>query len=194
MKKLAIKKNTLTFVIGKTGSFKTRYFKTYAKSYNFSYIGTILKEIAIISSSIGKYFNIEKILKKNLKSMEELALLTIISSLSNNKNLIIDNLFSFLTLKEKTKLINYLNKNQYTAIIITKNIEDILFGDNVVLFNNNEIVLNDKKEAIYKEEKTLKRLGLNLPFITNLSIQLNIYGLIDKIYDDEEKMIGDIWK
>lgn len=193
MQKLTIKKNTVTFVIGKTGSFKTRYFKTYAKNYNFSYIGTILKELAI-PSSLNKYFNVEKTLRKNLKSTEELAFLTIISSLQNNKNLIIDNLFSFLTLKEKTKLINYLNKNKYTAIIITKNIEDILFGDNVVLFNNNEIVLNNKKEIIYKEEKSLKRLGLNLPFIINLSIQLNIYDLINKIYDNEEKMIGDIWK
>lgn len=193
MNKLAIKKNQITFIIGTTASSKTIILKKIAKNDNLLYIEKISENNLNIDPLFIKQFGIKNIITKKLKSKEELALLTIISKLLN-KEIIIDNLFSYLNLKNKTKLINYFKKNKYTIIIISKNIEDILFSDNIILINNNEILINCKKEEIYKEEKILKRLGLNLPFIINLSIQLNIYDLIKKIYYKDEEMIGDLWK
>ena len=45
-----------------------------------------------------------------------------------------------------------------------------------------------------KEEKLLKRLGYKLPFIYDLSLQLNYYEVINKIYLDNKSLEEAVWK
>ena len=45
-----------------------------------------------------------------------------------------------------------------------------------------------------KEEQLLKRLGFNLPFLVDLSIQLGYYGLLNEIITNNRKMIKAVWK
>ena len=47
--------------------------------------------------------------------------------------------------------------------------------------------------SVLKEEKILKNLGFSLPFIYDLSLQLNYYGLIDSIYLDEKVLVDKLW-
>ena len=49
------------------------------------------------------------------------------------------------------------------------------------------------KEDILKEEKILKKLGFNLPFIVELSNGLKYYGLVNKLYYDNESLVSDLW-
>ena len=44
-----------------------------------------------------------------------------------------------------------------------------------------------------KEEKLIKRLGFKLPFMFDLSLQLNYYEVLDNVYLDKDKMIEKIW-
>ena len=39
----------------------------------------------------------------------------------------------------------------------------------------------------------IKKIGLDLPFIVDLSIKLKYYGLVNKIYFNMEELIGAIW-
>jgi hypothetical protein len=47
---------------------------------------------------------------------------------------------------------------------------------------------------VLEEEKILKRLGFSLPFMIDLSIQLKLYGLINKTYLSKEAMVKNLWK
>ena len=45
-----------------------------------------------------------------------------------------------------------------------------------------------------KNVTMINRLGIEIPFIVDLSSKLKLYGLIDDIYFDEETLVNDIWK
>ena len=45
-----------------------------------------------------------------------------------------------------------------------------------------------------EKDTLLNRIGLELPFIIDLSSKLKLYGLIDDLYVDIDKLVFDIWK
>ena len=50
------------------------------------------------------------------------------------------------------------------------------------------------KEDVLREEKIFNKIGLDLPFIVELSIKLNYYGLLDKICFSNSELVQSIWK
>ena len=62
-----------------------------------------------------------------------------------------------------------------------------------MVYDNNNLVIEGKKETILKEEKLLKKLGYGLPFVVDLSTQLNYYGVFTKIYYEMDDLVGDLW-
>jgi len=54
--------------------------------------------------------------------------------------------------------------------------------------------MEGKKELVLQEEKILKKLGFNLPFIVELSNGLKYYGVIDKVYFNNEELVNVLWK
>ena len=63
----------------------------------------------------------------------------------------------------------------------------------MVLYNKINAI-DGKTLDVLKEEKILKRLGLNLPFYLDLSIQLKLYGLINRTYLNKEDLVKHLWK
>ena len=49
------------------------------------------------------------------------------------------------------------------------------------------------KKKPFVEEKLLKRLGFGLPFIVDLSLSLEFYDILDKIYYDTSSLVGELW-
>ena len=76
---------------------------------------------------------------------------------------------------------------------MTNNMEDTLLWENIIIMDKGKIVLNDKKENIFMKYDDIKKIGLDLPFIVDLSIKLKYYGLVNKIYFNMEELIGAIW-
>lgn len=149
------------------------------------------------SKEIIKLFNIEDLLKENYEDLgiEDKCLIKIASYLSVENNIIVfDDILSYLNKDKKERVIKYIKSKKVTVINFTSNIEETLYGQNLLVSNNDEIILYGETLEILKNEKQLKDLGLYLPFIIDLSIQLNLYGLIKKVYKDEKKLIGDLWK
>ena len=72
--------------------------------------------------------------------------------------------------------------------------ENLLDSDYLIILYNKGIAMEGKTLECLKEEKILKRLGFNLPFMVDLSIQLGYYGLLNEIITNERKMIKTIWK
>jgi len=111
-----------------------------------------------------------------------------------HKLLVIDDLLTFVDRDIKQAIIKYLKEKEIRFINITSDIEDTLLTDYLIVMYDGRIALEGKTLEVLQEEKILKRLGFNLPFIVDLSIQLKYYGLVDKIYLDQEELVNILWK
>ena len=78
-------------------------------------------------------------------------------------------------------------------INITTYMDDTLLGDNIIIMDKGKIVLNGTKEDVFEQNDIIKKVGLDLPFIIDLSIKLKYYGLVDRIYFNMEELIDVIW-
>ena len=94
----------------------------------------------------------------------------------------------------KLLLLNYLNSKNILLINVTTNMEDVLYTDYVLCIYKGISAIDGKTLDVLENEKLLKRLGLSLPFMVDLSIQLKLYGLINKIYLNKEAMVKNLWK
>lgn len=146
---------------------------------------------------IIKYFEIENIIDKNIEELNinDQILIKILSSLITSPEIIcFDNVISFLSASNKIKLFNYLNKEKINYILITNDIEETLLTDYIVCLYNGKLAIEGPTIGVLQEEKLLRRIGFNLPFYIDLSIQLGYYGLLDGLCLTKEDMVKSLWK
>ncbi|MFV0250277.1 MAG: ATP-binding cassette domain-containing protein [Bacilli bacterium] len=161
-------------------------------------------EVAYILKSSNldliNYFDIKEILYFNYNTLSEnqKILVKLVLKLSVDTDIIlIDDIYSKLTLKYKEKLFKYLkkeNKNNKTIIYVTKDIEDSLISKNIIVLNGGKVEFYGKSDILYKNENLLKSNNLELPFMISLSNKLKYYGLVDKVILNMKKMVDIIWK
>ncbi len=145
-------------------------------------------------SSLLIYFDVEDLKNKELSKKDKMVI-AIMKALSLKREvLILDNIFNYLDSSFKKKLIKYLKDNNITLINIVSNEEDTLYTDYLIVLYRGEIAIEGPTLSVFKEEKLIRRLGFNLPFYVDLSIQLGLYGLLDDIYLNKEAMVKNIWK
>lgn len=150
---------------------------------------------------IVELLDIKELLKKSMNQLscgekQLVSLATIL--IKEPKVLIIDEAFSMIDGITKSKLLKILKKinknNEMTIIYITNDINETIYSDRVIVLDEGKKVLDGSKDTIYKEEKLLKKIGLNLPFMVDLSNKLSYYGLIDKTMLNMENMVDKLWK
>lgn len=151
--------------------------------------------------NIIKQFNLESILKKDphkLSRGEKQKVTIATALLKSPKILILDEALAMIDHQSKMKILSILKKvhkeTDITIIMISDDPNDCLFGDHIVLMKEGTVIKQGLKEEICKEEKLFNQLGLELPFMVDLSIKLQYYGLIDKIIYDMNEMVDTIWK
>lgn len=112
--------------------------------------------------------------------------------------LILDSALETFDRDEKNKIIKLIKKkikkNNMTVINLTCDSEEALLSDNVSIISNGQVILSESKKKFFENENILLENGLELPFIINLSSKLKFYGLLNKNYFDEKKMVKDLWK
>ena len=54
--------------------------------------------------------------------------------------------------------------------------------------------MEGKTNSILNEDDILNKVGLELPFMENLSKKLQFYEVIDKVYQDMDDLVNDLWK
>ena len=148
-----------------------------------------------ISNDIFELFHEEKLIhKKDLTKIDELKL-KILASLNTNKTVFVFfDVLTYLDKDFKERLIRYLILNKKRIINYTTDIEETLLLDYLVVLHENKIIMEGKNELVLQEEKILKKLGFNLPFIVELSNGLKYYGVIDKVYFNNEELVNVLWK
>lgn len=208
-----------TTIIGLSGCGKSTFIRLI--NNDFKYDGEILfdgniiiidgnfnYENILVSKLIKKYYSkniynkiineydLKNIISKKVSDLNEqdkIKLLFCLKLSSKGDIVIIDNLLNKLNCHNKDIIVKILNKLKINVINMTNNMEDTLFGENIIIMDKGKIMLNDKKENIFMKYDDIKKIGLDLPFIVDLSIKLKYYGLVNKIYFSMEELIGAIW-
>lgn len=148
----------------------------------------MITNVTIISTNLNKNilnnYKDYKIIDKSF-SYEELL---------NYQKVIFFNVLSNLKDEEIKKLYDFLNVNNIAFINITNNIEEVLYTNYLIIYDDIRIIAEGNTLELLKNEKLFKRLGFKLPFIIELSLLLKDYNLVNKIYIDKESLVGDLWK
>lgn len=132
--------------------------------------------------------------KKNLTLIDEIKI-NLLSCIETNKDTIV--FFNILTYTDnifKNKLINKLKENNKRIINFTTDIEETLLLEYLIVLKDSKIIMEGNTKAVLNEEKILKKLGFNRPFIVELSTNLLYYNIVDKVYYSSESLVNDIWK
>ena len=145
---------------------------------------------------VNSFFNEEKLQQNpNSLSFYDQKILNICAKLYQNANLFfIDDIYTFLKQEDRKRFNEYFEQNDITTVIISKNIELALEYPYMIILNDGNVAIEGKTMQVLKEEKLLKRLGIGLPFYIDVSLQLNLYNLIDKIYLNKEELADALWK
>lgn len=110
--------------------------------------------------------------------------------------LLLDNIFCYFDRYSKIEFIGLLKKYQFlynfTIILTINTLDDSIFSDRLIVINDGGILIDGSPENIFKEEKLLKLIGLNVPINYELHSKLNLYGLIKGSSFDIDDMVMEI--
>lgn len=110
-----------------------------------------------------------------------------------SKIVVFNESLSVLSNKEKKEIFDLLDKQNINYVNVTSNIEDSLFGDYVIVYDEDMKVLEGNRDVVLKNEKILKKLGFGVPFVVDLSIQLMYYDILDRVYYDVDNLLEALW-
>ena len=114
--------------------------------------------------------------------------------LSKPKFLFLDDILFDFSLQDKKELLQILKQQNITLFYFTSNIDDVFLFPYLGVMGQNGILIEGETHLVLQEEKILKRLGYQLPFLIDLSLQLKSYGLIDQIYTNFKELTYALWK
>ena len=166
-------------------------------AFHLHELGYRYDEINTKITSILRYFKMEKLEHESLDNLylEDRMMVKILSYLIIKPEVFaIDDLLSYLDDKRIDKILSYLKENNISLICVTTNLEFLLKSDNVVVMNNFKSIMNSNVQSVLNGNSILPYIGLKLPFIVDLSQNLILYDLIDKVYTEDGKLVSKLWK
>ena len=138
--------------------------------------------------------NISKNILNNYKDYQLIENNFVVSELLKYPKIIFFNALNKLESEEIKELYNILKSNNIKYINVTNNVEEVLLTSNLIVYMDEKEVVSGDTLEVLKNEKLLKRIGLELPFMVELSMYLQDYNLVDKIYLDKNELEGVLWK
>ncbi len=160
-------------------------------------LGYSNKEIKERLEEFSEIFKLKDILKLSIYdlTLEKKILVKILSLLIiKPKIFAIDNLVGYLSKSYQDILFKYIKEQDMNFINITSNPEDLLRSDDVVVLNDFKAIYCDNAENLVIGNSILPYMGMKMPFIADLSQNLILYGLIDKVYLSKRKLVDKLWK
>lgn len=95
--------------------------------------------------------------------------------------------------EEIKELFSLLKEHHIDYINVTNNHEQVLLTDYLIIYDKEKVLIEGSTLEVLKQEKLLKRLGIVLPFMVELSLLLQDYGLIKDIYLDYNSLEHALW-
>ena len=107
--------------------------------------------------------------------------------------IVFDNILCYVNNNDLDNVFAYAKSKKMSIINITVSLKEAMKSDyNIYLYNGN-IVMEGTWKSCFSEEKILKRLGYELPFMYDLSLQLSYYKVLDGPCIDSGELINKIW-
>ena len=160
---------------------------------------TLEKELNNIN--LVKGLRIKSILNKNIKDLtiKEKVLAQIAIALDTKPQvLLLDNIFIYFNDKEReeifTFLRNFQKKYNLTVLLTTIDLRDSLYTDYLYIIGNKKIILKGEPIKVLEKDNILNKVGLNIPFMADLSVKLKDYDLLDSIILEKDRMVDILWK
>lgn len=160
---------------------------------------TLEKELNNIN--LVKGLRIKSILNKNIKDLtiKEKVLAQIAIALDTKPQvLLLDNIFIYFNDKEReeifTFLRNFQKKYNLTVVLTTIDLKDSLYTDYLYIIGNKKIILKGEPIKVLEKDNILNKVGLNIPFMADLSVKLKDYDLLDSIILEKDRMVDILWK
>ena len=160
---------------------------------------TLEKELNNIN--LVKGLRIKSILNKNIKDLtiKEKVLAQIAIALDTKPQvLLLDNIFIYFNDKEReeifTFLRNFQKKYNITVLLTTIDLRDSLYTDYLYIIGNKKIILKGEPIKVLEKDNILNKVGLNIPFMADLSVKLKDYDLLDSIILEKDRMVDILWK
>lgn len=167
--------------------------------YNKCYLE--YKEKEQIINYIIKGLKIKKILTKDIKTLNsrEITLTQIAIALINKPRLLlIDSLDIYFNLEDQKTIINflkdYISAYGLTVVITTTDLEISLETNYLYIIDKGDLVLSGTPQEVLQKDNVINKIGLNIPFMIDLSVKLRDYDLITKLETDYDRMIEALWK
>ena len=156
------------------------------------------KPINIISKDLIKKLRLKDFINKRKEELtnKELILIQIAIALSNNpKILLLDDVFTYLDKKEIEDVVKTIKTyKDLTTILSTINLNDSLYTDYLYIINDKKIILKGEPLKVLEKDNILNKVGLNIPFMPDLSVKLKDYDLLDSIILEKDRMVDILWK
>ena len=168
---------------------------------------TLYEELLLYTSDKDKINNIldnlkiETIATKEFKtytSKEIILSQLAIALIKNPKILLIDNIGIYFEEDEIEIIMDYLRHEQeeqkLTIVWTTINLKESLKTDYLYILNDGVVALEGIPITILEKDNIINKIGLNIPFMIDLSVKLKDYDLIDQMELDMNRMADKLWK
>lgn len=165
--------------------------------YYLDKLGYRIDEITKKIDVISKYFKVNDILDQRIDFLpiKYRMLVKILSLLIIDPKIIgIDNLLLYLDKQQVSLLVKYIKEKNMTLINVTSDSELLSIGEDVVVMNNYKAIICGSVKSVIDGNSILPYIGIKLPFAVDLSHNLILYGVVDKVMNDSRKMVDKIWK
>ena len=181
----------------------TFFFSTIEEELNYNinlYKKTEKKKKETYKEIIRKY-KLTKFQKKNPNEVSEfikIKLLLAEKMLASPQILFLDDICGELEEKEKKEMINLLRTLQLetniSIVMTTSDLNVALESDYLYIVDEKQILLEGEPLSIIEKDNVLNKIGLELPFMIDLSVKLRDYNVVDKVELDVDRMVDTIWK
>lgn len=112
--------------------------------------------------------------------------------------LVLDEALMMIDINERKKILDNLKeyniKKRLTIIYLTHNLEDAMYSDRLIVLNKGKIIVDGPFLDVFEEENVMRKIGLDVPFIIELSKKLKLYNLVPELELDSNKVVDYLWK
>ena len=150
----------------------------------------------------AKDLKITKLLNSKIKDLdcyERVRVYLASLVVSSPKLLLLDDIGLYLSPLEKEDLMGILEQLRsmgITIILTTSSLEEAIYTINSTIYvlDNGSIVCQGETLDVLANDSLLNKVGLELPFMVDLSVKLEYYGLISKINMSPLGLVESLWK
>ena len=147
-------------------------------------------------NEVLELFNVSSFIDKNINELDyydKQLLLIMIAILHKPKVLLLDSVLCVFKEKTRNKIVKVLRGLEITIINFTNSLEEAYESDKIILLDKFKVIGEYIPSDIYNNDKLFYEHGLEIPFMTDLSIKLKMYNLVDKEYSSMKAMVDDLW-